>query len=166
MRPVALLTLVTLAGAACRDAAEPIQPASAVTEARSGYEAIDLGTLGGGSTLPAALNNDGQVVGRSQVADGKYHAFLWREGAMHALAEPPGAITSGAEAINNNGLIAGTTEVSSMDPENVRVLVWENGVARELGAGDPALPYAQVIAMNELGDVLAIARYDEVYHDN
>ena len=164
MRPSALLTLVTLAGA-CRDAAEPIQPASAVTAEPSGYEAIDLGTLGGSSTLPAALNNEGQVVGRSQVADGKYHAFLWQEGAMHALAEPPGAITSGAQAINNNGLIAGTAEVSGMYENSNLVLVWENGVARDLGAPDFGLPPAQVIAMSEPGDVLATVRFD-TYNDH
>ena len=37
----------------------------------------DLGTLGGTTSAPTGLNDAGQVVGSSTLADGSTHAFLW-----------------------------------------------------------------------------------------
>jgi len=43
----------------------------------------DIGTLGGQSSVANAINNNGQVVGYSQVLiAGHNHAFLWQEGQM------------------------------------------------------------------------------------
>jgi probable HAF family extracellular repeat protein len=36
-----------------------------------------LGTLGGATSEPTGLNDAGQVVGSSALADGSMHAFLW-----------------------------------------------------------------------------------------
>src|SRR4030042_1871199 len=41
------------------------------------YEIIDLGTLGGRSSVAKAINDMGQVVGWSYKADGFNYAFLW-----------------------------------------------------------------------------------------
>ncbi len=38
---------------------------------------IDLGTLGGTFSQARAVNNVGQVVGRSRTSKGDLHAFLW-----------------------------------------------------------------------------------------
>ena len=38
---------------------------------------VDLGSLGGYWTTPVAINESGQVVGRSQTPDGENHGFLW-----------------------------------------------------------------------------------------
>src|SRR5262245_1298468 len=38
---------------------------------------IDLGTLGGFSSLASAVSTSGHIVGMSQTAAGAWHAFLW-----------------------------------------------------------------------------------------
>jgi probable HAF family extracellular repeat protein len=73
----------------------------------AGYEAVDLGTLGGSSARPFDFNDYGQVVGRSKTASGAQHAFLWDESGMHDLGTM-GHDGSEALRINNSGLIAGT----------------------------------------------------------
>lgn len=74
-----------------------------------------LGTLGGAFSVPAGLNNLGQVVGLSETADGQRHAFV--TGAqgdaltdLELLAEIAAAGWSGlvAAAINDLGQIAGS----------------------------------------------------------
>ena len=49
-----------------------------------------LGTLGGLSSIAYDVNSNGQIVGTSQIADGSYHAFLWKEGTMYDLGTPAG----------------------------------------------------------------------------
>jgi probable HAF family extracellular repeat protein len=43
---------------------------------------IDLGTLGGGSSYAYGVNDSGEVVGYSWLADGEQHAFLYDDGKM------------------------------------------------------------------------------------
>lgn len=44
-----------------------------------------LGTLGGKNSYPSAVDEVGVVVGRSQLANGVYHAFIWLGGTMYDL---------------------------------------------------------------------------------
>ena len=44
----------------------------------------DLGTLGGDTSRPRAINELGQVVGSAETKEGTTHAFLWN-GSMHDL---------------------------------------------------------------------------------
>ena len=68
----------------------------------------DLGTLGGGSTIAAGLNDGGQVVGRSDNVRGVPRAFVWSAAAgMVELRPPPGGNQSVATAINNMGVVTG-----------------------------------------------------------
>ena len=68
----------------------------------------DLGTLGGASTIAAGLNDGGQVVGRSDTAEGATRAFVWSAAAgIGELGLPPGGNQSAAMAINNNGVVTG-----------------------------------------------------------
>jgi probable HAF family extracellular repeat protein len=75
--------------------------------APSGFSAVDLGTLGGAGTTAYGINDRGQVVGKSQVASGAYHAFLYNGGKMIDLGTLPGETESVAYGINNSGQIAG-----------------------------------------------------------
>jgi probable HAF family extracellular repeat protein len=53
-----------------------------------GYTLIDLGTLGGSSSNPTAINNKGQVIGGSLTAgDLASHAFLYSDGTMTDLTQ-------------------------------------------------------------------------------
>jgi probable HAF family extracellular repeat protein len=78
-------------------------------------KAIDLGTLGGtghGTGIQAEnLNNDGQVIGFSDLAgDANFHAFLWtRETGMQDLGTVPGDANSLAIGINDGGQIVGVS---------------------------------------------------------
>jgi probable HAF family extracellular repeat protein len=78
----------------------------------------DLGTLGGSFSQGRSINNQGQIVGRSQLTDGQQHAFLYEHGVMRDLGTLGGTF-SRAEFINNRGDIVGLSErlsmVTSMD---------------------------------------------------
>jgi probable HAF family extracellular repeat protein len=65
---------------------------------------VDLGTLGGASSMAYAINNAGQVVASSRTAsDGFDHPFLYTPEGMRPL----GNITGTAYGINSAGLIVG-----------------------------------------------------------
>lgn len=134
----ALLIAALVGCAACqseRSVAPPPPPPPSLPPPPPGssYEAIDLGTLGGASTMPFAFNDNGDVVGSSTTASGESHAFLWKDGVMHDLAGP--FAESRAETITNSGLIAGvgikTTGGGSY------VFQWSNGVTADLGTVRP-----------------------------
>lgn len=70
----------------------------------------DIGTLGG-DTLAIDLNNPGQVAGLSFLTNGRERAFVWSPGGgMLNLGVLPGAANSGAQAINNRGVVTGNSE--------------------------------------------------------
>src|SRR5579871_3063337 len=66
-----------------------------------------LTTSSGGYSNGRGINNQGQVVGAFQLANGTSHAFLWSNGQMTDLGTLPGvpqaSSSSSAEAINNRG---------------------------------------------------------------
>lgn len=94
-----------------------------------GYEVLDLGTLGGDRTMPAALNNLGRVVGSSTTAADTEHAFLWRDGVLTDI-NPPGRVAAAAGAINDAGWIAGRAvgqNPGSFDDQG-QMPMWRDGV--------------------------------------
>jgi probable HAF family extracellular repeat protein len=50
---------------------------------------IDLGTLGGDSSMASFLNDAGHVTGSADLPDGRHDAFLWANGQMDDLPPPP-----------------------------------------------------------------------------
>jgi probable HAF family extracellular repeat protein len=67
----------------------------------------DLGTLGGGWTVPTAISDRGQVVGYGVDRSGHQYAFVWQNGTMTRLPSlKPGARTR-AIAINDRNQIIG-----------------------------------------------------------
>ncbi len=77
----------------------------------------DLGTLGGESNTALGLNNQGMVVGKSEIAlpDGRggerTHAFFWRGGRLRdlnaLLPARSGWVLYEADAVNDRGWIVG-----------------------------------------------------------
>lgn len=96
----------------------------------------DLGPWGGSAR---SVNNRGDVVGTSQVAENYPHPALWSNGTVtDLLADNP---TYGlANAINDRGAIAGR--------QRSGVIIWQDGQAFSLGiAGEPQ-------DINKAGDVV------------
>ena len=118
-----------------------------------------LGDLGGGSARPADINNAGQVVGTSNtsVELGQPRAFLWQNGAMIDLGLLEAADEdSGANAINANGVIVGTSgRVDDATGVNYRAFVYENGTMRAI-----PVPSFEAYAsdINDAGVVVGIMR--------
>jgi probable HAF family extracellular repeat protein len=90
----------------------------------------DLGTLGGPSSNATGINNRGEIVGYSQLANGETHAALWRDGKIQDLGGLPGGVASPgtgvlseALAINNRGAIVGWGRAAI----GSSAFVWRNG---------------------------------------
>jgi probable HAF family extracellular repeat protein len=117
--------------------------AAVATPAVTGYHLVDLGTLGGESSYATAINDRGWVVGRSQVADGSYHGFLWRHGRMTDLG------TLSPTDINNPGQIVGLRD------DLPGAHLWTAGRLLDLGSlgGDSTYP----TAINDRGQVVGMS---------
>jgi probable HAF family extracellular repeat protein len=64
----------------------------------------DIGTLGGESTTPRAINSSGEVVGLSALANGAGTAFLWSETlGMRQLPVSDGAWAFGVSDVRSDG---------------------------------------------------------------
>ncbi len=72
---------------------------------------VPLGTFGGNSTQPMALNNFGDVVGGSEYSNGDYGAFVYRDGQLidlsRAIPTDSGWVLDWANDIDDAGRIVG-----------------------------------------------------------
>lgn len=84
------------------------------------YDVIDLGTLGGDTSLAHDLNESNQVVGGSITADFVSKAFLWEDGLMIDLGISSNPTTL-AYGINNAEIIVGQTRVTG---DTIRAVDW------------------------------------------
>jgi probable HAF family extracellular repeat protein len=103
---------------------------------------LDLGTLGGGSSIAKAVNNSGVVVGESEVADPDIfkRAFVWDGEEMIDLGSfHPDAFQSRAEDINELGQVAGygmyLDDPDAPDDSRLRAFLWLPEPAYGLDAG-------------------------------
>ncbi len=70
------------------------------------YQIKNIGSLGGTSVTPKAMNNNGEVVGQASTAASSYDMFYY-DGLMINLSEQLGLGAGLATTINNRGEIAG-----------------------------------------------------------
>lgn len=147
------LVAVTTVGAltACLALAGPLAATAWSAPPPAGWTSVDLGTLGGARTDATDVNDKGHVVGQSQTADGRGHAFLWRDGVMTDLT--PGAWQSGATAINERGEVAGYVQLVEGQP--TQAFRWYRGTTTLL----PGTEYGSEI--NERGQLGGTAQASE-----
>ncbi len=106
----------------------------------------DLGTLGGKRSYATAINDRGQVVGKSTTKTGAEHAFLWQDGKMRDLGKFgwPGAI-------NDRGQIVGWGRFPTDGRGEAHAALWESGRLRDLGP--PGRP-GGATGINERGQIV------------
>ncbi len=100
-----------------------------------------LGTLGGTQTSAYSINDQGQVVGLSNIVSEESHAFLWQSGQMSDLGMLGGS-RSVATCINNAGQIVGYSETTEGDSH---AFLWQNGIMTDLGTLGGDLSHASSI---------------------
>lgn len=123
---------------------------------------LDLGTLGGTVGRALMLNNRGQVIGQSSLAEipgacltgdsgtSGCHGFIWESGIVTDLGTFGGDFAI-PNWINDAGEIAGVA--STQNEQAVFGFVWKNGILTNLGtlAGDC---FSQAFAINSGGQVV------------
>jgi probable HAF family extracellular repeat protein len=111
----------------------------------------DLGTLGGHCTFPYSLNNQGQVVGQSNLSgDTTSHPFLWQRGRMKDLGTLGGTYGF-AEWLNDAGTVVGSA--TNQGDQALLGFLWENDKITNSGAlpGDSC---SAADAINSAGQVV------------
>ena len=117
----------------------------------------DLGTLGGGSSVATSINNSGEIVGYSDMADGHLHGFLYTNGVMADLTLLGNFCNYDniAYAINNCGQIAGVF--------GYRAFFYSNGIVTNLGTvGNDN--YSCALGMNDRGQVVGVSATPGTYN--
>jgi probable HAF family extracellular repeat protein len=112
---------------------------------------IDLGTLGGTFAAAQCVNNQGQVIGQSNLTgDVDQHAFLWEQGTMKDLGTLGGSFST-ALWLNNQGEAVGgaTTTGDAL----FHATLWRNGVISDLGAL-PGDCFSLAFAINSEGQAV------------
>jgi|GEM_PF-4799287 len=98
------------------------------------YSVVDLGTLGGTSSMALAINNAGQIVGQADTSSGASHPFFYNPvtASMQDLGTLGGA-TGSATCINAAGQVVGWATAGNNIP---RPFLWtSNGMADLTPAG-------------------------------
>lgn len=122
------------------------------------YTITDLGTLGGPTTQGMGINENGQVVGASQLGN-YFYAFLWDDGTMTNLGAL-GPYGSWAHDINDTDQVAGVSQLGNGDSHAFR---WQNGVMQDLGTLGGPVSYA--FDINNSGQTAGAAeRADDGIH--
>lgn len=97
------------------------------------YSVVDLGTLGGSSSMATAINNAGLIVGQADTSSGASHPFLYNPAtaSMQDLGTFGGA-TGSATGINSAGQVVGWATASDNVP---RPFLWSSGLTNLTPAG-------------------------------
>lgn len=124
----------------------------------SGGSLQDLGTLGGSNSVARDINNHGVIVGSADPvsAPSSYYqqAFRYAGGSMTPLGTLPGGAGSDAYAINNHGLIGGSSFEGEITlPEYpFHAVFFRGGGVDPLGVSD--VGNSAIYGLNDLGQAV------------
>ena len=122
--------------------------ASSWASAETPYRLTDLGTLGGTESIATAMNESGQVTGKSSLTGGSSsHAFRWDGKSMQDLGTLGGTSSFGF-AINSSGQVTGVAQTGSFSDH---AFLWNGTGMRDLGTLGG--PNSAGTAINESGHV-------------
>jgi probable HAF family extracellular repeat protein len=135
----------------------------------------DLGTLGGDSSYASDINASGQVVGQAALPPGSdgisrdYQAFIYDEAnGMQELPTLPGRDRSGAAAINDSGVVVGTSQCSGSSGSQCAddAYRWPRAFLYKAGSGMqdlgtlPGGNGSEAVDVNNSGQVVGTADID------
>ncbi|HEU4878254.1 MAG TPA: hypothetical protein VFT21_02325 [Gemmatimonadaceae bacterium] len=122
----------------------------------AGGQTVSLGNLGGsGQATGNAINERGEIVGVSSIANGDLHAFHFRNGQMVDLGTLGGS-SSGAEDINERGHITGGAELPGAEFTN-RAFLYRGGRMRNLGTLGGTNPHSTGFGINNFDVVVGVS---------
>jgi len=97
-----------------------------------GAKMIDLGTLGGTTGIPNAMNNQGQVVGLSNLTgDQSFHPFRWTKAEGMTDLGTFGGSSGQANWINEAGQVVGWA--TNQGDQALFAFLWRQGMLTNLG---------------------------------
>ena len=111
----------------------------------------EIRTLGGDNSMGYGINDQGQVVGMSQIENGPYHACLYSDSVLRDLGTLGGS-HSAAYSINSRGQVVGTAQT---DASSNHAFLYEQGRMRDLGTLGGIDSCARDI--NDRGDIVGQA---------
>ena len=125
------------------------------------------------ATEPVAMNQRGDIIGQSWQAAyfrNSERAFLWRDGVMSALPDPPHDPYDAdrnlkATALNDRGQIVGTYSSFAINPPHPvhLALVWQDGIVSLLPTPSPTSEPAP-LAINNGGEIVGGVWHDGASH--
>lgn len=132
----------------------------------SGGQMIDLGVLGGRFSDGLAINDLGDVVGWTQLANSDsnnpndHHAMLYHNGQMTDLGTLGGK-RSEAFGINNLGQIVGVSDTAD---NHQHVFLFKNGAMTDFGVARTGWGFSWAFDINERGDIVGTTGFSAPSH--
>jgi probable HAF family extracellular repeat protein len=119
----------------------------------------NLPTLGGPDAAAFGINDNGQVVGDSDLdaTNGTTHAFLWQSGkGIVDLGTLPGGLFAEAVAINKNGAAVGVSTLNggTFDTGDRHAALFQNGTVTDLTPNLPSGFDAFANSINSGGQIV------------
>lgn len=134
------------------------------------YTATDLGAIPGGRSVEscAAVNNSGQIVGRTYKYDTTARAFIYAGGSVTDLWTTTGQYMFEATGINSSGVISGSVTNNILTRPLSRAVIYDGITIKDLGSlnSNPNISDdSRAMGINEAGKAVGFSRNsDNIYH--